>query len=254
MTLKVLGSSSSGHCYLLIADNGETLIIEAGVRFSEVKKALDFDLSKVVGCIISHEHGDHSKYVPDMLQSWINVCMSGGTANALGLIGKPCKKGARVPAAFMAPFEPYKLGSFDIMMFPVEHDAAEPVGYLIRHKECGNVLFATDTYYLRYTFPNLSNILIECNYRLDLLKENYDNGRIGYKRYERTVKSHMSYETCLETLEANDLTKVNNIVLIHLSADNSHESEFLDGIAKATGKTVVAARPGLSIPFNRTPY
>ena len=45
MELKVLGSSSSGNCYIL--DNGsEALIIEAGIRFMEVKKALDFNISK----------------------------------------------------------------------------------------------------------------------------------------------------------------------------------------------------------------
>lgn len=55
MILKCLGSSSKGNCYLLIGDS-ETLIIEAGIKFKEVKKALDFDLSNVVGCCISHEH------------------------------------------------------------------------------------------------------------------------------------------------------------------------------------------------------
>ena len=39
MELRVLGSSSSGNCYIL--DNGnEALIIEAGIRFIDVKKAL----------------------------------------------------------------------------------------------------------------------------------------------------------------------------------------------------------------------
>lgn len=37
MELKVLGSSSNGNCYIL--DNGkEALILEAGVRFQEVKR------------------------------------------------------------------------------------------------------------------------------------------------------------------------------------------------------------------------
>ena len=37
MELRVLGSSSSGNCYIL--DNGnEALIIEAGIRFIDVKK------------------------------------------------------------------------------------------------------------------------------------------------------------------------------------------------------------------------
>lgn len=253
MKLKVLGSSSSGNCYLLTADNGETLIIEAGIRFDKVKKALDFDLSKVVGCIVTHEHGDHAKYAADMLKSWITVCMSPGTADALGLM-QPVG-GRKIPCAWYKPFDKFSLGSFDIMPFPVQHDAKEPFGYLIRHPECGSVLFATDTYYLKYRFNGLSNILIECNYRIDLLRRNVQAGRIDHKRYERTIESHMSYGTCLETLLANDLTKVNNIVLIHLSADNSHALEFAQGVAKATNKrNVFVAEPGMEIDFNKTPY
>lgn len=248
MKLKVLGSSSSGNCYLLTADNGETLIIEAGIRFDKVKKALDFDLSKVVGCIVTHEHGDHAKYVRDFINAYISVLMSDGTNEALGLTDQ-------WNVHPVQPFSKHNVGSFQVMPFPVQHDAKEPFGYLIRHPECGSVLFATDTYYLKYRFNGLSNILIECNYRIDLLRRNVQAGRIDHKRYERTIESHMSYGTCLETLLANDLSRVNNIVLIHLSADNSHALEFAQGVAKATNKrNVFVAEPGMEIDFNKTPY
>ena len=59
--LKVLGSGSSGNCYILENEN-EALIIEAGLPFMEVKKALNFNVMKIVGMISSHEHGDHYKY------------------------------------------------------------------------------------------------------------------------------------------------------------------------------------------------
>lgn len=55
MKLKVLGSGSSGNCYILENDT-EALIIEAGVPFMEVKKALNFDIRKIQGVVISHEH------------------------------------------------------------------------------------------------------------------------------------------------------------------------------------------------------
>lgn len=46
MRLKVLGSGSSGNCYILENEN-EALIIEAGLPFMEVKKALDFNVMKL---------------------------------------------------------------------------------------------------------------------------------------------------------------------------------------------------------------
>ncbi len=55
MKLKVLGSGSSGNCYILHNET-EALIIEAGFPFMEVKKALDFNISKIQGVVISHEH------------------------------------------------------------------------------------------------------------------------------------------------------------------------------------------------------
>jgi hypothetical protein len=64
----------------------------------------------------------------------------------------------------------------------------------------------------------------------------------------------MSYDTCKETLLANDLSAVNNIVLIHLSDLNSNATEFQSGIAEATGKTVHVASKGMEIDFNKIPF
>lgn len=248
MRLIVLGSSSSGNGYLLQSETtGEVLAIEAGVKLSEVKKALGFDISHIVGCAISHEHGDHAKQIVRYLHAGIDCYLSLGTGEALGW--------ARTWGVHtLRPMQRTQIGSFEILPFPVQHDAAEPFGYLIKHEECGTVLFATDTYYIKYRFDGLSNWLIECNYRQDILERNCEAGLIDPKRRDRTIKSHMSYETCLETLKANDLTRTNNIVLVHMSSDNSNAREFAEGISAATGKNVVVARKGLIIDFNKTPY
>lgn len=56
MKLRCLGSGSSGNCYLLTAGNGETLIIDPGVPIKEIKKALNWDISCVVGAVCTHHH------------------------------------------------------------------------------------------------------------------------------------------------------------------------------------------------------
>lgn len=56
MLLKTIASGSKGNSYALIGDK-EILLIEAGVSLMEVKKNIDFQISKVVGCLVSHEHG-----------------------------------------------------------------------------------------------------------------------------------------------------------------------------------------------------
>lgn len=246
MELKILGSSSSGNCYIL--DNGkEALLIECGMTYKSIQKSVDFDISRIIGCVISHEHSDHAKHVHRVLDARIPCYMSNGTAKALKVENNPLVNRTD-------ELKTYKLGGFTIQGFSVQHDAAEPFGYLFHHVEMGTVLFATDTYYLKYRFDGLSNILLECNYRLDILEENVEAGKISKLQRNRTIKSHLSYETCTEILLANDLSNVNNIVLIHLSPTNSNASEFLQGVKKLTGKSVHIADKGMTIEFNKTPF
>lgn len=73
MKLKCLGSGSSGNCYLLIAGNGETLIIDPGLQIKEIKKALNWNISCVVGTVCTHHHADHAKSVKNLEQMGISV-------------------------------------------------------------------------------------------------------------------------------------------------------------------------------------
>lgn len=246
MQLKILGSSSAGNGYVF--DNGkEALLVECGMPYRSIQKSVDFDISRIRGCVISHEHGDHAKHVQKVLDARIPCYISAGTATALRIDDNTLVRHTE-------EFKAYRLGGFTIQGFSVQHDAAEPFGYLIHHEEMGTVLFATDTYYLKYRFDGLSNILLECNYRLDILEENVAAGRIAKPQRDRTIRSHLSYETCKEILVANDLSKVNNIVLIHLSLGNSNASEFLQGIRELMGKNVHIADKGMIIEFNKTPF
>ena len=81
MKLKVLGSGSSGNCYLLENDT-ECLVIEAGVSFMEVKKAIDFNVKKIVGVISSHIHQDHNKYLEQYKKAGISAWCFGEIGRA----------------------------------------------------------------------------------------------------------------------------------------------------------------------------
>lgn len=248
MDLKILGSSSAGNCYVF--DNGkEALVVECGISFKEVQKALKFDINRISGAIVSHEHGDHAKYVSKFLEARVPVYMSTGTMHKV--IGK-CERGY-LPLLIEASAET-RIGTFVVLPFNVQHDAAEPLGFLIFHPEMGTTLFATDTYYLKYKFAGLNNILLECNYSLEILNANIAAGRIPAKLRDRTIKSHCSLQTCKEILQANDLSLVNNIVLIHLSDGNSNATEFQRDVQEATGKTVHIANKGMTLKFNKTPF
>ena len=212
-----------------------------------MQNALDFNIAKVKACLITHEHGDHAKYIDQYMEKSIDVFASLGTVNSINY----SKRNRPTP---LAPMEDVTFGGFTIVPFDTQHDCSEPFGYLIHHEEIGTLLFATDTYYLKYKFQNLNNIMIECNYSNDILDTNVKSGLIHYKRKERVFKSHMSLKTTKETLLANNLEQVNNIILLHLSAENSNPKEFKRVIEEATGKRVTIAKRGVEILINKTPF
>jgi phosphoribosyl 1,2-cyclic phosphodiesterase len=220
-------------------------MIEAGIDFKKVKQAVNFKISNIVGCLISHIHSDHSKYTKDILNSCIQVYTSEKTKEKLEIHSN------RLIA--VEPDIQFQIDEFSVIPFEVPHDAP-CFGFLINHTESGVILFLTDCYYSPKRFQSLSNILIEANYNYSILHSNLKKGIISKTQYNRVISSHLSFETCLKTLLANDLSKVNNIVLIHLSNDNSNALDFQEGIRKATGKTIHVADNGIVIDFNKTPF
>jgi phosphoribosyl 1,2-cyclic phosphodiesterase len=246
MILKVINSSSKGNSYILENDT-EALIIECGVKFSRIKEALDFNLSKVVGCAVTHAHLDHSGAIKDVAGAGIDLFASQGT-----FLKTEMDRNHRCHA--LNAGEKHAVGSFYILPFDVQHDCAQPFGYVIQHPDCGNVLFATDSYYMPFKISSLTNIIAEVNYDIDILNENVLNGRIPQIVRKRVLESHMELGTFKEFLSANDLSKVNNIVLIHLSDGNSNARKFKQEIEDLTGKTVHVADSGMSLNIGKTPF
>ena len=242
MKLRVLGSSSKGNCYILQNEN-ETLIVECGIPFKEIKIALDFNLRNVVGALSTHCHLDHSKSIKDIAKSGINVYSSYGTFAALELTGSHL--------VIIKAFRQFKVGGFTVMPFDVHHDVEEPLGFLINHKDMDTILFATDTSYLEYRFKELTNILIECNYSEKILLKNMDNGSIDDSTGVRIASTHMSLENCKELIKANDNPNLRNIVLMHLSDSNSNAKGFKKEMEELTHKRVEIADKGLEIELNK---
>ncbi len=246
MKLTVLGSSSSGNCYLLESKK-EVLILEAGVNLKEIKKAVK-EWPKIVGALVTHEHGDHSKSAIGLMRLGVNVYASPGTFKALKVV-KHVHRAKKMQALIW-----YQIGGFRVSPFDIEHDAVQPFGFRIFHPESGVIIFITDTHYCKYFFPMMNNLIIECNYSDEILQKNIEAGRIQDIVRKRLLTNHMSLETCKGFLKANDLTGVQNIVLCHLSAGNSNARQFKKEIKELTNKNVFIASNGLKIDFNKEPF
>ena len=146
LVINILGSSSSGNCYLVTSTlTNEILILDAGVSFKEIQKAVKFDFKNVVGTLISHEHGDHIKSADKLAEIGIDIYASNGTFMSKNLIGHRYNT--------VQALKEFQVGNFKILPFRTQHDAEEPLGFLIEFiptKE--RILYATDTFYLKYKF------------------------------------------------------------------------------------------------------
>lgn len=229
INIKQIASGSTGNCYRL-SDGKTSLLLECGIAFKKIQQAIGFKVSSISACLITHEHGDHSKSVKDMMRAGCDCYMSAGTASALGL-----KSGPRVK--IISSQKQFKVGTWTILPFDAIHDCLEPLGFLLVSGK-NKVLFATDTAYVRYRFNGLTHILTECNYQDDVLQENIDNGSVAYGMKKRLLETHMSLAQTLGFLKANDLSKVREIYLIHLSDRNSDAEFMRDAVIKETGKPV----------------
>lgn len=196
-------------------------------------------------CVLHTNIFDHAKYVKEYLNRGVKVYASEGTINKLNLSGERKPVAVKTKQVFTA-------GNFRIMPFDVIHDAAEPFGYIIDHPESGKVLFLTDTHYSTYKFKGLNHIIVEANYVDEIVDDLLNSGRLELFRYKRIHNSHMSLRTCKRLLEANDLSEVMNIVLIHLSDGHSNEEQMKREVIEQTGRLVHVASKGMTIPFNKS--
>jgi len=166
MKFEQFASGSTGNLYRL-SSGSAYLLIECGLPIREIRRHLNFELSGISGCLISHSHGDHCLAVKDIMKAGIDCYMTAGTAEALETSGHRLKT---IKAGLQ-----FQIGPFTVMPFATEHDAAESVGFLIQAGP-DKLLYLTDSYYCRYRFSGLTMIAIEVNYSLEILQANLAAG------------------------------------------------------------------------------
>lgn len=230
MILKCLASGSSGNCYLLSTDT-ETLVLDCGLPIREIKKGLDWDISRVVGGLCSHEHLDHSKAVKDFENMGIPVFKPFGETKAC-----PLK---------------IRYGSFGVQAFKVPHDGVPCYGFYIT-VDGHRILYATDFEYLPYSFRNvrLTDMIVECNHQKELVDK-------GQAKYPHQIKGHCSLDTLIEKVIKENMTNaLRTVILCHMSGDSCNAEECLSEVQKVVGEgvSVFVARKNLEVELSEYPF
>lgn len=251
MTLKALGSSSAGNCFILEFDMGEgkkpsSIMVECGFPYQTiVRKATPYGikLSELDGCLITHSHKDHSAAALDLAKRGVQIYATEGTLGAIGL------NGAGWPMHYGKPTTITK--GLAAVAFRVNHDAPDPAGFIIKTKK-ETVIFAIDA---NQWLDDLSAfepdyLFIEANYdpklmaceQASLAKRMNLTDMQRYRVNERVKASHMSITGCLKQITKINKARLKAIFLTHLSDHMSAPSLWKTQAMAISGVPVKVCR------------
>ena len=227
MDIKVLASGSSGNCYL-VEDGKSRLLLDAGIRYSQILAGCDFNMDEIWGCLVTHIHKDHSKAVEELIRRGIKVY-------------GPLKMAVQIENVKpLRALKKVSFGTFTVTPFMADHDVA-CYGYHIESVATGEKLvYLTDTARIPMIFKDINYWLIEANYDIDIMDRNVDQG-MDIKRANRVIGTHLGIDQLEDYLDELDTSMANAIYLCHLSADNSNAEDFRQRIQRVTGAPVYIA-------------
>lgn len=226
MKLKCIATGSTGNCYTLTSNSGETLILDCGIPIKEIKKGLNWNIRNVVGCIVSHVHSDHSKSVKDFEAMGIPVFAPYRSLKPM-IIGD-----------YKLKIQAFDLTTVDGRWTHTNADGSECpcYGFLITHPEMGKMLYITDTELIKWRFKDINHILLGVNYDKDLI----DRDNTG--KANHVFRGHLSIDTACDFVKANYSDSLQNVIMCHLSSENADRDSFIEKMKKvACGANVDVA-------------
>lgn len=232
MNVKVIGSGSSGNSYFL-ESSGHSLLLDAGLPIARLQKGTDHRLSDIDGALITHSHGDHAQAVKSLIHLGMTCYMPEATAKELNVQND----------FFVRAIKPHvwiDIGGWRVKAFEQVHDV-ECFGYIVDDKAGNRLVYITDTAYVKYRIGRITHLLIEANHSREILKNNSLTDAAMRHRMKRLMHTHMSIETAIGFLKANDLSRLKYIWIVHLSDANSHADEFKRKVMAVTGVPVTVA-------------
>jgi phosphoribosyl 1,2-cyclic phosphodiesterase len=235
MRFAYLGSGSKGNAAVIGA--GDTVILlDCGLPLAEVEERiarLGLSADDLDAIVVTHEHGDHVAGVAPLAQRFgLPVWMTPGTR----------ARWNAVPLELVRHVDPHKeftLGDLRIEPFPVPHDAREPCQYVFGDgrfrvgvlSDAGSVT------------PHMREKLADCDALL--VEFNHDSAMLACGPYTRSLKrrvagsyGHLSNDQAAALLAASGGSKLQHLVLIHLSeVSNTPE------LARAAAAKALACDP-----------
>ena len=148
MKVCLLTSGSIGNVVVIEYEN-DSLLIDFGVslkKFDELIAQTPLVKEKIKNVLVTHEHSDHIKGVGIASRRLdLQVWATSKTAEAIYYKGLMTDRD--IPIQYVQKYQQYEIAGFNITPFPISHDAADPVGYIIE-RDGKKVVWLTDTGYV----------------------------------------------------------------------------------------------------------
>jgi phosphoribosyl 1,2-cyclic phosphodiesterase len=244
LRVSILASGSSGNITLLETQSTR-LLIDAGLGKRETLArlaAIERDIDKLDGVLISHEHNDHCSGLPQVLGLWkAPLYVTEPTMDALQrtlpeTLGKRLRGVETIHAG-----QRFSIGDIEVHAFAIPHDAADPIGFTFR-ADGVKLALVTDLGYM----PELVKVHLRESDCV-VLESNHDSEMLKVGPYPWVVKQrvlsrtgHLSNHAVSEYLADPDGfdCRARFLVLAHLSQENNNPD-----VARISAEEALSRRP-----------
>lgn len=219
MRFAVLGSGSGGNA-AVVECGGLRLMIDAGLSAKQLMlrlRQVGIDPESLGGILLTHEHGDHVRGLKVFLkQHPVPVFSTADTARVVreaGIEGATWK--------FFEAGQVFAIGGVAVETFAIQHDAVDPVGFVIGHAQ-RRLGFLSDAGHVTRSMTErlrgLTSLFVEANYDEDLLEA--DTKRPwSIKQRISSQHGHLSNRQVTALIRDIANPALGRVVLGHLSSD-----------------------------------
>lgn len=221
-----LSSGSAGNCYYIQSDETK-ILIDAGVSTRYIKNALkqfDISIEEIDAVFITHEHTDHTCGV-EVLSRNCNIPVYSNHLTTDSILARNAIKRKDLFHGFDKEMH---LKDLNIHTFALNHDAASPVGYIIKDKHMKFSVITDTGCITKEIYESVKGskaVVLESNHDIEMLQK----GPYHYSLKQRILSNigHLSNDAAGKTAVKLINDGTSRIILGHISStNNTYESVF----------------------------
>lgn len=230
-----LGSGSAGNA-LLVESGATRLMLDCGFGLRDTLARLHTIARQpgdITAILVTHEHGDHLGGVFRLARKYaLPVHMTHGTWAA-------CRESdAGLDLRIIDSHAPLVFGDLEVQPFPVPHDAREPVQYVFS-SSTHRLGVLTDigeiTSHVRKVLSGCDGLVLECNHDARMLAQS--SYPASLKRRIAGRHGHLENSAAAGLLKQIDCSRLQHLLVAHLSERNNSPELALAAVAEALGRT-----------------